>query len=77
MDKMCLLDNEVTFFMMPALRLEKVICRLDLSSINSILILRLPDRFSGLLSLSESSSILFWLMMGRSLAARAPGPVDC
>lgn len=44
---------------MPAFRFENVMCRLDLSWMNSILILRRPVRLSGLLSPSDSSS---WTM---------------
>lgn len=41
--------------MMPAFLFEKVMCRLDLSSMYSIFILRLPDLFPGLESASSES----------------------
>jgi hypothetical protein len=48
-------DSSYAFFMMPALRLEKVMCRRDLSLMNLISIFR-RSRFPPFLSSSSSSS---------------------
>jgi hypothetical protein len=66
-----------TFFMMPALRLEKVMCRRDLSTMNLISILRRSR--PGLSSSSSSSSAAGrWRLVPRaSPTLRVPLPSSC
>lgn len=49
-------DNSYAFFMIPALRFENVMCLLDLSFINSILIFLRPDFLSAAFDFGASSS---------------------
>ena len=63
-----------TFFMMPAFRLEKVMCRRDLSWMNLISILRLSR--PGLSSSSSSSSAALGRGRLTPLLSRAPLPLS-